>query len=66
MWPQNIKTKDFILKGTVVGLRESDDQKFLSYNMLTVMKPPGKEDSSGHCSLMRKSLKIANKMQGVM
>ena len=32
---QNIKTKDFLLKGTVVGLRESDDQKILSYNILT-------------------------------
>ena len=32
---QNIKTKDFLLKDTVVGLRESDDQKILSYNILT-------------------------------
>ena len=30
---QNIKTKDFLLKGTVVGLKESDDQKILSYNI---------------------------------
>ena len=32
---QNVKTKDFLLKGTVVGLRETDDQKVLSYNILT-------------------------------
>ena len=32
---QNVKTKDFLLKGTVVDLRETDDQKVLSYNILT-------------------------------
>ena len=32
---QNIKTKDFLLTGTVVGQRESDDQKILSYNIQT-------------------------------
>ena len=32
---QNIKTKDFLLTGTVESQRESDDGKILSYNILT-------------------------------
>ena len=31
----NIKTKDFLLTGTVESQRESDDGKILSYNILT-------------------------------
>ena len=32
---QNVKTKDFLLKGTVVGLRETDDHRVLSYDIRT-------------------------------
>ena len=30
-----MKTKDFLLKGTVVGLRETDDHRVLSYDIQT-------------------------------
>ena len=61
---QNIKTKDFLLKGTVVGWTKKS--RVIISSLTAVTKPPGTEGSSGHCSLMRKSLKNANKMQGVM
>ena len=32
---QNVKTKDFLLTGTVVGLRETDDHRVLSYDIQT-------------------------------
>ena len=32
---QNIKTKDFLLTGTVESQRVADDGKILSYNILT-------------------------------
>ena len=64
---QNVRTKDFLLKGTVVGLRETDDQKVLSYNILT---DHGYETTRHRRFLrplhMRKSLKNVNKMQGAM
>ena len=35
---QNVKTKDFLLKGTMVGLRETDDHKILSYDIQTDLR----------------------------